>query len=140
MELTKIEIESYKSIKVPVTISFVEGLPTILIGKNGSGKTNVLEALSAIALANTNDYGNGEKEQPTYRAYIQLSEEDIATMLPDVVYDKSKCEIVAYSNGNNLKIDRVRSEYIVSSIRKEIADIRDLALQLKRPHYSQLKF
>ena len=131
MELTKIEIESYKSIKAPVTISFVEGLPTILIGKNGSGKTNVLEALSAIALANTNDYGNGEKEQPTYRAYIQLSEEDIATMLPDVVYDKSKCEIVAYSNGNNLKIDRVRSEYIVSSIRKEIADIRDLALQLK---------
>ena len=53
MELTKIEIESYKSIKSPVTISFVEGLPTVLIGKNGSGKTNVLEALLAIALANT---------------------------------------------------------------------------------------
>ena len=73
MELTKIEIESYKSIKSPVTISFVEGLPTVLIGKNGSGKTNVLEALSAIALANTNYYGNRGKEQPTYRAYIQLS-------------------------------------------------------------------
>lgn len=131
MELTKIEIESYKSIKVPVTISFVEGLPTILIGKNGSGKTNVLEALSAIASANTNYYGNREKEQPTYRAYIQLCEDDVATMLPDVVYDKNKCEIVAYSSGSDLKIDRVRSEYIVSSIRKEIADIRDLALQLK---------
>ena len=131
MKLTKIEIESYKSIKAPVTISFVEGLPTILIGKNGSGKTNVLEALSAIALANTNYYGNREKEQPTYRAYIQLSEEDVATMLPDVVYDKNKCEIVAYSSGSDLKIDRVRSEYIVSSIRKEIADIRDLASQLK---------
>ena len=131
MELTKIEIESYKSIKVPVTISFVEGLPTILIGKNGSGKTNVLEALSAIALANTNYYGNREKDQPTYRAYIQLSEEDVATMLPDVVYDRNKCEVVAYSSGSDLKIDRVRSEYIVSSIRKEIADIRDLASQLK---------
>ena len=131
MELTKIEIESYKSIKAPVTISFVEGLPTILIGKNGSGKTNVLEALSAIALANTNYYGNREKEQPTYRAYIQLSEEDVATMLPDVVYDRNKCEVVAYSSGSDLKIDRVRSEYIVSSIRKEIADIRDLASQLK---------
>lgn len=131
MELTKIEIESYKSIKSPVTISFVEGLPTVLIGKNGSGKTNVLEALSAIALANTNYYGNRGKEQPTYRAYIQLSEEDVATMLPDIVYDKNKCEIIAYSSGSDLKIDRVRSEYIVSSIRKEIADIRDLALQLK---------
>ena len=131
MELTKIEIESYKSIKAPVTISFVEGLPTILIGKNGSGKSNVLEALSAIALANTNYYGIGGKERPAYRAYIQLSEEDVATMLPDVVYDKNKCEIVAYSSGSDLKIDRVRSEYIVSSIRKEIADIRDLASQLK---------
>ncbi len=46
MELKKIEIERYKSIKSPVTISFSNGLPTILIGKNGSGKTNVLEALS----------------------------------------------------------------------------------------------
>ena len=131
MELTRIEIENYKSIKSPVTISFLEGLPTILIGKNGSGKTNVLEALSAIALVNSNYYGNREKEQPTYRAYIQLSEEDVATMLPDVVYDKNKCEIVAYSSGSDLKIDRVRSEYIVSSIKKEIADIRDLASQLK---------
>ena len=131
MELTRIEIENYKSIKSPVTISFLEGLPTILIGKNGSGKTNVLEALSAIALANSNYYGNREKEQPTYRAYIQLSEEEVATMLPDVVYDKNKCEIVAYSSGSDLKIDRVRSEYIVSSIKKEIADIRDLASQLK---------
>ena len=131
MELTKIEIESYKSIKSPVTISFVDGLPTILIGKNGSGKTNILEALSEIALANSNRYGNREKKQPIYRAYIQLSEEDVATMLPNVVYDKDKCEIVAYSSGNGIKIDRVCSEYIVSIIKKEIADIRDLASQLK---------
>lgn len=72
-----------------------------------------------------------KKEQPTYRAYIQLSEDDVSTILPDVVYDKNKCEIVAYSSGADLKIDRVRSEYIVSSIRKEIADIRELTLQLK---------
>ena len=131
MELTKIEIESYKSIKSPVTISFADGFPTILIGKNGSGKTNILEALSEIALANSNRYGNREKKQPIYRAYIQLSEEDVATMLPNVVYDKDKCEIVAYSSGNGIKIDRVCSEYIVSLIKKEIADIRDLASQLK---------
>lgn len=39
--------------------------------------------------------------------------------------------MIAYSSGNDLKIDRLRSEYIVSSIKKEIVDIRDLALQLK---------
>lgn len=131
MELTSIEVESYKSIKTPVTISFFEGLPTVLIGKNGSGKTNVLEALSAIALANTNYYGDREKGQIAYRAHIQLTEEDVTAMLPEVVYDKDKCEVIAYSSGNDLKIDRLHSEYIVSSIKKEIVDIRDLALQLK---------
>ena len=125
MELISIEIESYKSIKTPVTISFFDGLPTVLIGKNGSGKTNVLEALSAVALANTNYYGDREKGQIAYRAHIQLTEEDVVAMLPEVVYDKDKCEVIAY------KIDRLRSEYIVSSIKKEIVDIRDLALQLK---------
>ena len=131
MELISIEIESYKSIKTPVTISFFDGLPTVLIGKNGSGKTNVLEALSAIALANTNYYGDREKGQIAYRAHIQLTEEDVVAMLPEVVYDKDKCEVIAYSSGNDLKIDRLHSEYIVSSIKKEIVDIRDLALQLK---------
>lgn len=130
MELISIEIESYKSIKTPVTI-FFDGLPTVLIGKNGSGKTNVLEALSAIALANTNYYGDREKGQIAYRAHIQLTEEDVTAMLPEVVYDKDKCEVIAYSSGNDLKIDRLHSEYIVSSIKKEIVDIRDLALQLK---------
>ncbi len=131
MELTSIEIGSYKSIKKPVTISFFEGLPTVLIGKNGSGKTNVLEALSAVALANTNYYGDREKGQIAYCAHIQLTEEDVTAMLPEAVYDKDKCEVIAYSSGNDLKIDRLRSEYIVSSIKKEIVDIRDLALQLK---------
>lgn len=131
MELTKIEIEQYKSIRSAVTIAFTQNLPTVLIGKNGSGKTNVLEAISSIALANSNYYRSTEKEKPKYKAYIQLSESDMAAMLPDVVYDKSKCEIVAYSTGDDLIIDRIRAENIVDSLRKEIVDIRTLAVQLK---------
>lgn len=130
MRLTKIEIENYKSIKSPITVSFSEGLPTVLIGKNGSGKTNVLEAIAAIAMANSNRWGTRHKLN--YRVYVQLSEEDMATLLPDVVYNKEKCEIVAYSIGGDLKMDRVRSEYVTTSIRKEISDIRDLALQLEK--------
>ena len=57
MRITKIEITNYKSIKEPVEINFYNGLPTVLIGKNGSGKTNILEALSAIAEANGNYLG-----------------------------------------------------------------------------------
>lgn len=131
MKLTKIEIDNYKSTTSPVTLSFSDELPTVLIGKNGSGKTNILEALSAIASANSNYHGNREAEQPIYRAYIQLSEDDISAMLPDIAYDRSKCEVVAYSSDKGLKIDRIRSEYIISSLKKEIADIRDLASQLK---------
>ncbi len=107
-------------------------MPIILIGKNGSGKTNALEALATIVSANNKHYENVETGQPSYRAYIQLSEEDVATMLPDIVYDKNKCEIVAYNSNGNLEINRVSSEYVVPSMKEEITVIRDRALQLKK--------
>lgn len=99
MELISIEIESYKSIKTPVTISFFDGLPTVLIGKNGSGKTNVLEALSAVALANTNYYGDREKGQIAYRAHIQLTEEDVVAMLSGNTHSKE--QLNHYANQHN---------------------------------------
>ena len=132
MILTKIEIENYKSIKSSITVPFSESLPTVLIGKNGSGKTNILEALAAIAMANSNYMGIREQCNPRYRAYVQLTEADVASMLPDAVYNKDQCEMIAYSSTDNLKIDRVRSEYIVPSLKKEITGIRDLARELEK--------
>lgn len=130
MELSKIVIDNYKSIKTPATLTFQKDLPTVLIGKNGSGKTNVLEAVAAISLANTHPYGMGESAKHGFSAHIRLSEEDVAAMLPEVEYDPEKCELVAYSSEGNLKINRIRSEYLVSSIKEELADIRELAKQL----------
>ncbi len=131
MELTKIVIKNYKSIIEPVTICFDKELPTILIGKNGSGKTNILKALSAIAKVNSHDMSYHENNNLDYRVYIQLSEEDLASILPDVTYDEHECEIVAYSSNKNKEIDCIKSEYIVSSLKNEITDIRDLAAELK---------
>ena len=37
MKITKIKISNYKSIKEPIEINFSDLLPTVLIGKNGSG-------------------------------------------------------------------------------------------------------
>ncbi len=130
MKLTKIKIEGYKSIKSPVTISFVEGLPTVLIGKNGSGKTNILEALSAIFSSNNKQWNRINEPFP-FHAYFLLSEKDVKTNLPDFSCDKRKWEVDAYSDGNSLKIDRVHSEYIMTFVKKEIDDIRGLASQLK---------
>ena len=133
MELTRIEIKDYKSIKSPITVSFSKGMPTILIGKNGSGKTNILEALVAIGEANSGYYQWGNKPRPTYRAYIQLSKEDVETLLPnsDIVYDRSRSEIVAESLDDDLKIERIYSDYLVPELKKEVKDIRELALQLQ---------
>ena len=63
MRITRIEIEKYKSIKEPIEINFYDDLPTVLIGKNGSGKTNILEALNAIAEANSNYFGSNKKHR-----------------------------------------------------------------------------
>ena len=72
MRITKIEITNYKSIKEPVEINFYNGLPTVLIGKNGSGKTNILEALSAITEANDNYLGPRRELPMSYKVHIRI--------------------------------------------------------------------
>ena len=96
MRITKIEIHNYKSIKDPVEINFYNGLPTILIGKNGSGKTNILEALSAIAEANGNYFGLHKELPLKYKVHIRLEKEDVERLFPGKSIDE-KCEFAACS-------------------------------------------
>ena len=129
MRITKIEIQNYKSIKEPVEINLYNGLPTILIGKNGSGKTNILEALSAIAEANGNYFGLREELPMSYKVHIRLEKEVAEMLFPGKSIDE-KCEFVACS-GENGKIDRIESEYLVPLLRSEIDEISKLAGELK---------
>ena len=131
MQLTKIEISKYKSIVQPITINFNDNLPLVLIGKNGSGKTNILEALEIIALANANKFF--EKADLEYKVYFKLSKEDLNRLLPNDEYDEKKCEVIAYSKGtdNRMKIDRIESDYIVPKLKKAVLDIRETASKLK---------
>lgn len=82
MKIIKIEINNYKSIKEPVEIHFTDSLPTVLIGKNGSGKTNILEALSIIAEANGNYWGMSTKQALDYKLHIKLCKEDVDMLFP----------------------------------------------------------
>ena len=129
MRITKIEITNYKSIKEPVEINFYNGLPTVLIGKNGSGKTNILEALSAIAEANGNYFGLHNELPMSYKVHIRLEKEDAERLFPGKSIDE-KCEFVACS-GEDCKINRIKSEYLVPLLRLEIDEISELAGELK---------
>ena len=62
MEVQKIKILNYKSIKGPIEIPFSNngGLVTF-IGKNGSGKTNILQAIRKTIVKQTGYY-RGENE------------------------------------------------------------------------------
>ena len=129
MRITKIEITNYKSIKEPVEINLYNGLPTVLIGKNGSGKTNILEALSAIAEANGNYFGLRKELSMSYKVHIRLEKEDAERLFPGKSIDE-KCEFVACS-GEGCKINRIESEYLVPLLRMEIDEISELAGELK---------
>lgn len=129
MRITKIEIKNYKSIKKPVEINLYNGLPTVLIGKNGSGKTNILEALSAIAEANGNYLGLRKELPMSYKVHIRLEKEDGERLFPGKSIDE-KCEFVACS-GEDCKINRIESECLIPLLRMEIDEISELAGELK---------
>lgn len=131
MRITRIEIEKYKSIKEPIEINFYDDLPTVLIGKNGSGKTNILEALDAIAEANSNYFGLNKEIPLSYKVLICLSKDDITRLFPGKNIDENKCRFIACS-GENCKIDRIESEYLVPLLNSEICEIHDLAGELKK--------
>ena len=131
MKITRIEIKEYKSIKEPIEINFYDNLPTVLIGKNGSGKTNILEALNAIAEVNSNYFEVSSKLPLSYKVHITLSKHDIARLFPGKKIDENKCRFIACS-GENCKIDRIESEYLVPLLNSEICEILDLTDELKK--------
>ena len=131
MKINKIVIKNYKSIKDSVEINFTDSLPTVLIGKNGSGKTNILEALSAIAEANGNYFGIGRDTTFDYEVHMQLSNEDVMELFPGKIVDVSKCNFIAYP-GENMKINRIESEYLVPLLNAEVVNIKSTAKELKK--------
>ena len=129
MKITKIVIQNYKSIKEPLEINFRDSLPTVLIGKNGSGKTNILEALNAIAEANGNYFGLRKELSMSYKVHIRLEKEDAERLFPGKSIDE-KCEFVACS-GEDCKINRIESECLIPLLRMEIDEISELADELQ---------
>lgn len=132
MKLIKIDINNYKSIASPVSVNFQDGLPTVLIGKNGSGKSNVLEALEHISSTNAHLPGKYSAGGLRYKAHIRLEKDEFEKLFPSEKYSEEKATFAAYSSGKDtLHIDTIESEHIVPLLKKELADIRTIADELK---------
>ena len=131
MKLTRIEIENYKSIAAPVSVNFQEGMPTVLIGKNGSGKSNILEALEHIAAINANHPGRYIAGGLRFKVHICLDEDEFAKLFPCEEYSEEKASFTACSSAKeNLQIDTIESKSIVPLLKKELVDIRAVADEL----------
>lgn len=131
MKLIKIDINNYKSIASPVSVNFQDGLPTVLIGKNGSGKSNVLEALEHISSTNAHLPGKYSAGGLRYKAHIRLEKDEFEKLFPSEAYSEEKATFTAYSSGKDtLHIDTIESESIVPLLKKELVDIRTVADEL----------
>ena len=131
MELIKIELENYKSITESIGVEFHKNLPTVLIGKNGSGKSNVLEALEHIASTNSNLPGKYSARELRYKAYIRLDSSEFAKLFPNAEYSEEKAEFSAYSSAKDgLHINTIESETIVPLLRRELENVLELTNEL----------
>ena len=132
MELIKIEIENYKSITAPICIEINKNLPVVLIGKNGSGKSNVLETLEHIASTNSNLPGKYSAGELRYKAYIRLENSEFAKLFPNEEYLEEKAVFSAYSSAKDgLHINTIESETIVPLLRKELDNVLELTNELE---------
>lgn len=133
MELIKIELENYKSITESIGVEFRGNFPTVLIGKNGSGKSNILEALEHIASTNSNLPGKYNAGELRYKAYIRLENSEFAKLFPNEEYSEEKAVFSAYSSAKDgLRINIIESETIVPLLRKEIDNVLELTNELEK--------
>lgn len=133
MELIKIELENYKSITESIGVEFHKNLPTVIIGKNGSGKSNILEALEHIASTNSNLPGKYSAGELRYKAYIRLDSSEFAKLFPNEEYSEEKAEFSAYSSAKDgLHINTIESDTIVPLLRKEFDNVLELTNELEK--------
>ena len=96
MKLKSIEISNYKSIKKPVKIDLRSGKPTVFTGKNGCGKTNLLEAIT-VAFYESDYYFDGAKDIKVKFTYkLDKAELDEYFAITEETADKSVDEISVF--------------------------------------------
>lgn len=116
MELQKIRILNYKSIKESIEIPFTnEGGIVTFIGKNGSGKTNILQAIRKSIIKQAGYY-NGGKETIRSQYTLRVSKDDKEKYFSSVNVEKCKDEIVVdFTNGEE-HVKKVQAPILTVSV------------------------
>jgi predicted ATP-dependent endonuclease of OLD family len=140
MRLTKIDILKYKSIKKPIEIFLNENKVVVLIGKNSSGKTNVLEAIH-YAFTKKPLYGRN-REECEIDYHIELSNEEMDAYASCVnIKEKSKEIVVNFDSKKPEKIFLDSSLICVEAqhYKQEIENIIDKFQKASNKYIKALK-
>ena len=120
MKIKSVTINKYKSITKPVTINFDENL-IVFIGKNGSGKSNILEALNCIFSQNVSAQGSVlNRAELDAEISLVLSEEEVNSLKKFSDFDGNDMEItVGIKEGHAKTSYTIRNSQYVSILRKQ---------------------
>ncbi|MDY0278356.1 MAG: AAA family ATPase, partial [Acholeplasma sp.] len=117
MKIAKITFDNYKSIKEKVSLDFTPKLIT-LIGKNGSGKTNVMDSIWGTFANRSGKIRNNIN----HRIFIEFDENDLSNFSDFYDIETENTLIEAYFVGENespyLNINRLSSPLLVEVFEK----------------------
>lgn len=132
MELQKIKILNYKSIKEPIEIPFSNngGLVTF-IGKNGSGKTNILQAIRKT-IAKQTGYYRGEKETISSQYTLKVTKEEKEKYFSSVNVEKCGDEIVINFTNGEEHVKKVQAPILTVSVGQYKAKLEKLLKRIKK--------
>jgi len=130
MKINKLRVQNYKSLKQPQVLDFSTPLIT-LIGKNGSGKTNVLDSIFTVF----DNRSNKDRAGMNYRFFIEIDDSDIAEFKDALVLSKDRRIIEAYSTGDkndlSINVDRIKSPLLTELLNETEESIYSVSIELK---------
>lgn len=132
MEVQKIKILNYKSIKEPIEISFSNnGELVTFIGKNGSGKTNILQAIRKT-IAKQTGYYRGEKETISSQYTLKVTKEEKEKYFSSVNVEKCGDEIVVNCTNGEEHVKKVQAPILTVSVGQYKAKLEKLLKRVKK--------
>ena len=135
MKLKEIWINNYKSITNWQKIH-LETTPVVFVGKNGSGKSNLLEAIEEVIIQNSDTRFSRLESMGKfdYKLIFDLSKKDILDLNESVEYNSVDKTVEAYCTRGSysFSVNRLKSKFVVDSIVNKEKTLRGNILYLNK--------